>query len=464
MPRDPTLPPLAALHFGTALLPSGWASDVRIEHAQGLIADIEVDVPARAGDERASVAVPGLPNLHSHAFQRGMAGLSEYPGPRPDSFWTWRELMYRFVAQITPDALEALAAQAYVEMLESGFTRVGEFHYLHHAESGAPYADPVEMSTRIGAAAQQTGIALTLLPVFYAHGGFGGADPAPEQRRFVHDLDGYARLFEGCRALAARLEHGIAGVAPHSLRAVTQGELLAVIALAEQAPVHIHVAEQLAEVQACEAWSGQRPVAWLLDHAAVDARFCLVHATHVDAREIERMADSQAVVGLCPITEANLGDGVFPAVELRQARGQWGVGSDSNVLISASEELRLLEYGQRLTRRARNLLADPGKSVGRTLFESALTGGARALGAPLAGLCPGAPADIVSLAIDSPSLAAHSGDRLLDAWIFAAGPSQGGVVDCVWRAGRKVVQGGRHVDRAAVSARYRRALAQLLSA
>jgi len=448
----------ASLHFATALLPDGWARDVRITVKDGLMAAIEADV-APGESERHAVALPGLPNLHSHAFQRGMAGLAEVRGHSDDSFWTWREIMYRFVDRLTPDDLAAIAAQAYAEMLESGFTRVGEFHYLHHGSDGAPFADPAEMSGAIVMAAEEVGIALTHLPVFYAHSGFGGSAPGEGQRRFLHDIDGFATLLDAARAKAKALPDAMVGIAPHSLRAVTPAELAALAPLADGAPIHIHIAEQVREVEDCLAWSGARPVEWLLDHAPVGPQWCLVHATHMTDAETVAMARSGAVAGLCPITEANLGDGLFPAEAFLTAGGAYGVGSDSNVRIDATEELRLLEYGQRLARRGRNLLTGPGASTGGALYRAALAGGAQALGAE-AGLRVGAPADIVSLDVEHPSLAARSGDALLDGLIFAAGREG---VDRVWRRGREVVTNGRHIARGAIAARYRATLTKLLA-
>ncbi|HXV01623.1 MAG TPA: formimidoylglutamate deiminase [Caulobacteraceae bacterium] len=435
-----------ALWFETALLPGGWARDVRLVQAGGAIASIETGVAARPGDERGAIAVPGVGNLHSHAFQRAMAGLAE-TRVGDDSFWGWREVMYRFVEVLTPEDVKSIATMAYAEMLECGFTRVGEFHYLHR---------PGDMAGAIAAAAEESGIGLTLLPVFYAHGGFGGADAGASQARFVHSRDSYGDLVGRCRVLIGSLADGVLGIAPHSLRAVTPDELAAILPLAGDGPIHIHVAEQVREVEECLAWSGARPVAWLLDHAPVDQRWCLVHATHMDAGETARLAASGAVAGLCPITEANLGDGLFPARAYRDAGGAFGVGSDSNVLIDLAEELRLLEYGQRLSHRARAVLAGEG-STGAALFTAALAGGALALGAP-AGLLAGASLDIVSLDADHPALAGKSGDAILDAWIFAA---RGGAVKDVWRRGEKVVAGGRHVRREAIAADYRRVLARL---
>jgi formimidoylglutamate deiminase len=455
------------LWFESALLSGGWARGVRLTGCDGIIGTIETGVEAAEDDERHAVAVPGLPNLHSHAFQRAIAGLTERRGPTADSFWTWRELMYQFVERIDPDQLEAVTALAFAEMLEAGFTRVGEFHYLHQDKSGVPFADPGELAGRVAAAAADTGIALTLLPTFYAHGGFGGSEPSARQCRFVTDLERFARIVEASRKAAGGLTGGRVGVAPHSLRAVTPEELTAVAALAAGGPVHIHVAEQVREVEDCIAWCGQRPIERLFELAGVDNSWCLVHATHATGSELERIAAAGAVVGLCPITEASLGDGIFPAPEFRALAGRFGIGTDSNVLIDAAAELSLLEYSQRLSRRARNVLAaDAGHSTGRSLFEAALAGGTRALGGAAAG--DGEPAglraqaafDLVSLDAGHPALIERREDEILDSWIFAAGR---GLIDCVWRAGEKVVSGGRHRRREAIVASYRRAMKTLLA-
>ena len=443
-----------------ALLPQGWARDVRLGVQDGRIVSLQCGMPAEADDTRLSIVLPGLGNLHSHAFQRGMAGLTEVGGASGDSFWSWRELMYRFLDRLDPDSFQAIAQMAYVEMLESGFTRVGEFHYLHHAPDGHPYADPAEMSVRVAQAAQASGIGLTLLPVFYAHSDFGAQPPNPAQKRLVHDIDGFAALLQRCRDALRQLPDAVLGVAPHSLRAVAPDELAALPALVD-GPVHIHIAEQVKEVQACLAWSGQRPVQWLYAHAAVDQRWCLVHATHVEPQELAAIVASGAVVGLCPITEANLGDGLFPMQDFIRAGGRFGVGSDSNVLIDAAEELRLLEYGQRLTLRGRNVLAtEAGVSSGRTLYQGALQGVAQALGVDT-GLRVGAPADLVELDAAHPALACRQGDSLLDSWVFAA---RNGAVRSVWRNGRELVRQGRHLQRERIAGDFRRALARVLQA
>ncbi|WP_027574644.1 formimidoylglutamate deiminase [Bradyrhizobium sp. WSM1743] len=452
---------MTRLHFASALLPSGWANDVQVVVAAGAIAAVRPGAAPAAGDERHAIALPGLASLHSHAFQRGMAGLAELRGDSTDTFWTWRETMYRFALAMTPDDVAAVATLLYVEMLEHGFTRVGEFHYLHHDRDGSPYAELGEMATRIAEAAEASGIALTLLPSFYAHGSFGGAAPHHGQRRFICSVDQFAELMTASRNAIANLPSANIGIAPHSLRAVTPDELRAIIPLADGGPVHIHAAEQVKEVEDCLAWSSQRPVQWLLEHAPVDHRWCLIHATHTTDEEVAAFAKTGAVAGLCPITEASLGDGIFPAREFLDAGGLFGVGTDSNVLVGIADELRQLEYGQRLRHRQRNVLSGgAGRSTGRTLFDDALAGGARALAQTAVGLAPGARADIVTLDAAHPSLAGRTGDAVIDGWIFAAG---GAAIDCVWAGGQKVVEGGRHKLRQVARERFNAAVRRLVA-
>lgn len=451
---------MSSLWFETALLAEGWASDVRLSLEAGRIVAIDADTAPRPEDERYGVAIPGLCNVHSHAFQRAMAGLTERRGQSEDDFWTWRELMYRFLDRLDPEDIEAVAAQAYVEMLQTGFTRVGEFHYLHHDPAGEPYVDLGETAGAIAAAAADTGIGLTLLPVFYAHSDFGGAEPSPGQRRFLNSPDRYADLLEASRRAVSHLPDANVGAAPHSLRAVTPDELSQVCAMARNVPIHIHVAEQAREVADCLAWSGERPVAWLLDHADVGPSWCLVHATHLTAQEMSALAASGAVAGLCPITEANLGDGIFAADNYLASGGRFGIGSDSNVLIDPAPELRALEYALRLTRRARNILSSADqRSTGANLFNRALKGGAQALGQRKAALEVGASADIVALDGRHPSLYGRSGDTLLDGWVFAGSPR---MVKSVWRRGEQVVRDGRHRHAGRIAMRYRRTLDKLL--
>jgi formiminoglutamate deiminase len=384
--------------------------------------------------------IPGLPNLHSHAFQRAMAGLTERRGSEADSFWTWREQMYRFVERLGPDDLEAIAAHAYMEMLEAGFTWVAEFHYLHHQPDGRPYANIAEMSERIVAAASQTGIGLTLLPVFYCQGGFGGKPPSDAQRRFLNDRESYARLME------TRVPGGRIGIAPHSLRALGLDDLKWAAETWHGQPAHIHVSEQTREVEDCLAVHGRRPIDRLMDTAPVDEHWCLVHATHADEGERARIAKAKAVVGLCPITEANLGDGLFDVPDFLAQGGRFGVGSDSNVRISAADELRTLEYGQRLIHRQRNVLGDASRSTGRRLYDAALAGGAQAVGA----------ADDAVVTRDT---ANHRGDAALDHWLFAA---DNAAIVSVDRGDARLVDHGRHRDRDRITARYRKTLARLL--
>jgi formimidoylglutamate deiminase len=442
-----------------ALTPRGWTRDVLIEiAADGTIVRVDDRAPSAGAERVAGPLVPGMPNLHSHAFQRALAGRTGHAGAGGDSFWTWRQAMYAFLEHVDADDFEAIAAQAYVEMLKAGYTAVAEFHYVHHDPQGNAYADPAELARRIVAAAEATGIGLTLLPVFYAHAGFGGLPPAAGQRRFVHSLDGYARLIATlARELPAANCH--LGVAAHSLRAVTPDELAAVAALAPAgAPIHIHAAEQAQEVADCLAWSGARPIEWLLEHAGPDARWCVVHATHMTTEETRGLAASGAVAGLAPTTEADLGDGTFAAREYLDARGAFGVGSDSNTTIDPFGELRQLEWSQRLARQARNVLAEEGAPVGRTLHAGAARGGAQALARQAGAIAPGHRADLVALDAEDPALAGQPVDAVLDAAVF--GPCRHPVRD-VMVDGRWVVRDGRHPREDAVLARYRRTLVRL---
>jgi formimidoylglutamate deiminase len=402
-------------------------------------------------------ALPGMPNLHSHAFQRAMAGLAEHAGAGGDSFWTWREAMYRLADRLEPEDVQAIAAQLYVEMLEAGYTAVGEFHYLHHGRDGRPYERRSELGARVAEAATTTGIDLTLLPVLYAARGFDGGLPEVAQRRFTNDVDGLLIIVEQLR----RLSHVRVGVAPHSLRAVPPADLTACIqGIGDaSAPIHIHVAEQVKEVDDCISARGARPIEWLLDNAPVDPRWCLVHGTHGTHEEMVRVARVGAVVGLCPTTEANLGDGVPHIAELLAEGGRFGIGSDSHISVSVVEELRWLEYLQRLTHWRRNALASQSQpSTATRLYTEALAGGAQALGQPIGALTPGLRASIVVLDPDHPALAERPIESVLDAWVFAASRS---AVSRVMVAGRWLVENGRHVQREAVLARYRDTLRRL---
>jgi formimidoylglutamate deiminase len=451
---------VTSILFDHALLPGGWARDVRVDVDEGVIVAVRPAAPHGGAERVAGIAIPGLPNLHCHAFQRAMAGLAERRGPAHDSFWTWREVMYGFLAALTPDDVEAIAAFAYMEMLEAGFTSVGEFHYLHHDVDGRPFADIGEMAARIAAAATQAGIGLTLLPSFYANGGFGGAVGTHGQRRFLNSPDAFLKLLARTREIAAGVPDAAVGVAPHSLRAVTPASLRAVVEAGGSGPLHIHAAEQTKEVEDCVAALGRRPVAWLMDNFDIGPRWCLVHATHMDAAETARLAASGAVAGLCPLTEANLGDGIFPADTFLAGGGRFGIGSDSNIAIDAAAELRQLEYAQRLARRARNVLAEhAGQSTGRRLYDAALAGGAQALGRRIGSLEAGRRADIVVLSPEHPDLAGRRDDAWLDAYVFVGGAT---MVQTVMVGGTAVVKNGRHRARTTVEERYRRVVTRLV--
>lgn len=455
------------LWFEHALIGDDWHRDVLMSvGADGTIAGIRSDAPADGAVRHEGAGLPGIANVHSHAHQRAMAGLTERSGPGPDSFWTWRELMYRFLGRMTPEDLQAIAAQLYVECLKAGYTAVGEFQYLHHQPDGHPYETRAEMSLRTLAAAREAGIAITLLPTLYAFGGFGGVPAGEGQRRFLNDAEGFLRIVEILAGTIDGDADAALGISPHSLRAVTpelMAEALAGLdAIAPGAPVHIHVAEQVREVEECIAWSGgARPVAWLMDRIGIDARWCLIHATHMDEGETDRLAQSGAVAGLCPLTEANLGDGLFPAPRYLEAGGRIAIGSDSHVSRSPAAELSMLEYGQRLIHRSRNALAGgPGRSTGRTLFDRVRLGGAQIMGRRTGRFAIGARADIAVLDTAAPALVSREGDALLDSWIFA---SDGGAVRDVYVGGRQVVAGGRHEREDEIAARYRTALDRLLA-
>ncbi|MEA5160729.1 formimidoylglutamate deiminase [Cereibacter johrii] len=448
------------IHAEEALLPEGWARDVTIRIEDGKIASVRAGTEAGADAVRVGCLLPAPVNLHSHAFQRAMAGLTEGRGPDgQDSFWTWRRLMFRFLESLTPDEVEAIAAFAQLEMLEAGFAAVAEFHYLHHRPDGRAYADPAEMAARICAASETSGLGLTLLPVLYQQGGCDGRALAPGQVRFGSDPASYAALLDGARrALAGLPGDATLGVAPHSLRAVSPEGLQAAVALAGSGPIHMHLAEQAAEVEEVEAGLGARPVTWLLDHQPVDRRWCLIHCTQMQPAETERLARTGAVAGLCPVTEANLGDGIFDGARYLAAGGRFGIGSDSNIRIALSEELRQLDYSQRLRDRVRAPFASAGRSSGRILYEAALAGGAQAAGRASGALVPGLWADLLALDRRAVDLEGRSGDGLPDAWIFAGSDR---MVSEVWSAGRHLVSGGRHVARSRIEAGYRRVMARL---
>lgn len=457
-----------ALFADHARLADGWRRNVLLEwDAAGTLSAVTPDTSAPEGVRRANgPLMAGMPNLHSHAFQRAMAGLTEYRANPADSFWSWRDLMYRFAARITPDSMGAIAHWLYIEMLKAGYTSVCEFHYVHHAPTGERYGNPAEMAERVVDAAQAAGIGMTMLPVLYQYSGFGAAEPKAGQGRFLHTPESLLDALDTLRS--ARPESGALryGVAPHSLRAVSEASLKRLLhGLDERfpgAPVHIHIAEQTGEVDACIAAEGVRPVRWLLDRFHVDSRWCLVHATHVDTGEVAAMAASGAIAGLCLTTEANLGDGIFPAHEFLAARGRFGIGSDSHIAVDWRSELRLLEYGQRLLRRERNVLAS-GKSayVADNLFDAALSGGAAATGRATGAIEAGRRADWIGLDPDHPAIAGQASEAWLSGVVFCE-HGESPILD-VTVGGKQVIEARHHADEDNAFARYRETLGKLLA-
>ena len=453
---------MSAFFAERALLPDGWANNVRLEvGADGLLTHIQVDASAQGAERLSGPLLPGMPNLHSHAFQRAMAGLAEVAGNPNDSFWTWRDLMYRLVGKIRPQQLGVIARQLYIEMLKCGSTSVAEFHYVHHDHNGQAYADPAELSLQISHAASAAGIGLTLLPVLYSHSGFGGLAPNDGQRRFINSTQNYLDLQARLQPILAQQPAQRLGLCFHSLRAVTPQQISDVLAASDpQCPVHIHIAEQQKEVDDCLAWSGRRPLQWLYENTEVDQRWCLVHATHANPEEVSLMARSRAIAGLCLTTEANLGDGIFPAVDFLAQGGRMGIGSDSHVSLSVVEELRWLEYGQRLRDQRRNRLYGAEQPmVGRTLYDAALDGGAQALGQPIGALAVGKRADWLVLDGNDPYLATASGDAILIRWLFAGGDRQ---VRDVLVNGKWVVRDGHHAGEEESSRAFTQVLRDLL--
>lgn len=446
----------------TALLPDGWTSDVRIDVGDdGRIARVQGGA-AMTGTTTDTI-LPAPVNVHSHAFQRAMAGLTEWRGPNPsDTFWTWRQLMFRFLDRLTPDHVEAITAFVQMEMLEAGYATNAEFHYLHHQPGGAPYDNIAEMSARVAAAASQSGIGLCLLPVHYEFGGCDGRDLTAGQIRFGNTPARFQTLHDAAiGALSPLPADASYGVAPHSLRAVSSDMLRSFGSLFPTGPIHMHLAEQIPEVDEVLAQWGARPVEWALDNMGLDARWCLIHCTQMTPHETVALARSKAVAGLCPITESSLGDGIFDAVRWMDAGGAIAVGSDSNIRIALAEELRTLDYSQRLRDGTRAALASPEMSTGRRLFEDILRGGAQATGRKTGRIEAGHWADMLSLDTDNSYIWGRSGDTLLDAWVFAGDDR---VVADVWSAGRHMVKSGEHVARAGITAAYKRTIEALKDA
>jgi len=428
------------------LTAAGWRHNAKVTiDDSGTISEISDD--DAQSDQSVGVLLPAMSNVHSHSFQRAMAGLAERRGPNAiDDFWTWRKVMYRFLDVLSPDDIEVIAAQVQMEMLEAGYAAQAEFHYLHHGPGGVSYDQIDETSLRHFEAAQLTGIGYTHLPVLYMRGGMDGRALEGGQLRFGCGLDSYEALHSSLGARLERLSSDFRlGVAPHSLRAVPIEGMHVAVRLGEGGPIHIHAAEQVKEVQEVKNALGSRPVAWLLENMDVDERWCFIHATQMQPEETLDLARSGAVAGLCPITEANLGDGIFDGERYLGAGGRFGIGSDSNVRIGLAEELRMLEVSQRLHGKRRVVLTDEETpSNGRKLYEGAARGSTQALGRNAGEIKVGALADLVALDDDAIAIAGLSEDAVLDAWIFAGGDD---IVSDVWSAGRHMVSGGRHVHR-----------------
>ncbi|GAB3483301.1 formimidoylglutamate deiminase [Marinomonas epiphytica] len=429
-----------------ALLTKGWAEKVRISVRAGVIEEIATGCQPQGNDTILSgPALPTIANLHSHAFQRIMAGAAEVNLNPNDSFWSWRDLMYKVVQKLTPEDAQVIATQLYIDMLKAGYSQVGEFHYLHHAPAGKAYNNPSEMAQGLLHSANASGIGLTLLPVLYSHSGFGGQAPHKGQARFINSTDQYLNLHQSCETAILQnnqdLKHKL-GICFHSLRAVTPQQIHQVLkALPETSPIHIHIAEQQKEVQDCLAWSGRRPIQWLADEVGLNERWCLVHATHMDEQERHQLAQSKAIAGLCPTTEANLGDGIFPAVSYEQAGGSWGIGSDSHVSLSVVEELRTLEYGQRLRDQQRNRLYNANQTnIGEHLFNQALVGGNQACQTNI-GLYQGARADFMVLDSSHPFIATSTPKDRVNRWLFACNEN---LIKDVFVAGRALIKDFRH--------------------
>jgi formimidoylglutamate deiminase len=442
------------IYCRTLLQGDQWRNDViLILDVGGVITRIEQGLPSSADLCIYGIVVPGMPNVHSHSFQRLLAGKTGPGGNQNDSFWSWREAMYRYANGLSPDQFMSVTAWVFVQMLKAGFTSVAEFHYVHHQPGGASYANPAEMSERLFEAAAQSGMAMTLLPVLYCSSGFGHSKATKIQKRFTNSPERYLDLVNRCQEVIRDKNLLGLGMAPHSLRAVPASALQEVFRCwpVENSPVHIHIAEQPAEVNACLEYTGLRPVEWLLEEYSVDHRWCLVHATHMSGSELRSAAASGSVAGLCPTTEADLGDGVFPAEDWINAGGQFAIGTDSNVRISVAEELRLLEFNARLGSGRRNVLTGVNTTCGRFLYQQSARAGGLAIGQPVGVLESGFRADLLELDGNHELLFDQSPDIALDTWIFAGSRS---MINSVWVAGNPVIENGLHAGEQALRAAY----------
>jgi len=434
---------MTVLFARKALLPGGWTDNVRLTIDAGRITAIQPGQAPLSTDEQLGCVIPGLCNAHSHAFQRALAGHTEQRSPAGrDNFWSWRERMYELAGRVSAAALTAIARQTYCEMLRAGYTSVAEFHYLHRDPTDPESID--SMFEAIATAARESGIRMTYVPVHYERAGFEDPEPTSQQASFAMPVD---QFLQHVGRVAPKCSGAISiGVGAHSLRAVSQESLARIAAYASDAamPMHIHIAEQQREVEQCFSSYGRRPVRWLLQNFDVNDHWSLVHATHMDVEETASLAQSGAVVVLCPSTEANLGDGLFPLHDYLENGGQIAIGSDSHISINPFEELRWLEYGQRLASQSRNVVSLRDSHVGSELFTRALEGGALASGQPMVGITEDAPADVVALCDDDPMLAGHSDDSRLDALVFSGYPLP---VERVMVDGKWCVVDAIHIDR-----------------
>ena len=454
---------MTQIYAKQALLPDGWHHDVRVSFAGTRITAVETGRSNGTGttpDHHVDCLLPAPSNSHSHGFQRAMAGLTEARGNTSDSFWTWRDLMYRFLGHLTPDHLQAITAFAQMEMLQAGYAACGEFHYLHHGRDGQVYDNLAEMACRVVAAAQNSGIGLTLLPVHYQFGGCDGRALHGGQLRFGNDLDRYSKLYSYADSAMSELADDSAiGIAPHSPRAISSS-YLRLYPTMTNGPIHLHFAEQQAEMDEIEAVHATRPSRWLQENVALDSRWCLIHGTQLASADIAALAETGLTFALCPVTEASLGDGIFDASALIEAGGHFGVGTDSNIRIGLQGELRMLEYSQRLRDQQRAVLADQSQSTGRFLYEHIVRGGARALGRDAGCIAVGQHADLLALDCSQPDLADRSGDVLMDSFIFVGDDR---MIGDVWAGGRHLVQNGRHIHADDIVAHYRTTMAHLMA-
>ncbi len=457
------------IYCSHALLNDGWREHVLLEiGSDGLIENIRSGENVLSGGEEQVAfelkgrVIPGMPNLHSHGFQRLIGGLTGASDRSGDNFWGWRKAMYGFANRISADQFQDCMNWVYVEMLKAGFTSCAEFHYLHHQADGSPFEQKAETSLRVLSAADNSGMAVTLLPVFYKVSGFGQKTASEQQRRFSNTLDTYLDIFQICRSAIGNQNLHKLGLAPHSLRAVPADDLQTLLQQfsSDDLPIHIHIAEQTGEVEECEVFQGQRPVNWLLENAEVNENWCLVHATHMDAQERQDAAGSGAVAGLCPSTEADLGDGFFDAQSWLNSGGRFGIGSDSNLRISVSEELRLLEFSERLRQQRRDVLRDESRRCGRFLYEHAARSGARALGQNVGSIMQGCRADLVELDSRHPQLDGRKGDSILDSFVFAGGNE---MIRSVFVGGKQVISDGHHTEETRFRSDFTRTMKELLN-